>query len=202
MEPLVSRSADPGAVSRAARRRDRGRWSQPGDLDLIRQKLDYFAFNHYTRSRVRRDPDHPFEAAGLPPEPGSPVTEMGWEIAPDAFRQVMIEAKERYAGDLPIYILENGAAFPDRIDEDGRIRDEKRTSFLRRYLGAVQDAIAAGVPVKGYFVWSLIDNFEWAFGYAKRFGLVYVDFATLERRPKDSFHFYAELAHGGPLDRE
>jgi beta-glucosidase len=175
---------------------------EPGDLDLIRQKLDYFAFNHYSRSRVRRDPDHPFEVGPLPPEPGAPVTDMGWEIAPDAFRATMVEAKERYAGDLPIYILENGAAFPDRVDPDGRIRDEARISYLRSYLGAVQDAIAAGVAVRGYFVWSLLDNFEWALGYGKRFGLVHVDYETQERRPKDSFHFYAELAHGAPLERE
>jgi beta-glucosidase len=149
-----------------------------------------------------RDPDHPFEVGTVPPEPGTPVTEMGWEIAPDAFRQLMIEAKERYAGDLPIYILENGAAFPDRIDADGRIRDDQRIAYLRAYLGAVLDAIEAGVPVRGYFVWSLLDNFEWAFGYSRRFGLVHVDFATLERRVKDSYRFYAELARGAPLERE
>jgi beta-glucosidase len=175
---------------------------QAGDLDLIRQKLDYFAFNHYSRSRVRRDPDHPFEASTLPPPPGTPVTDMGWEIAPDAFRAVMIEAKERYAGDLPIYILENGAAFPDRIDADGRVRDEQRIAYLRGYLGAVLDAIDAGVPVRGYFVWSLLDNFEWAFGYSKRFGLIHVDYETQERRLKDSFHFYSELADGAALERE
>lgn len=175
---------------------------EPGDLDLIKQKLDYFAFNHYTRSRVCRDPDQPFEASSLPPPPGTPVTDMGWEIAPDALRAVLVEAKERYAGDLPIYILENGAAFPDVVEADGRIRDDRRIAYLRAYLGAVQDAIAEGVPVKGYFVWSLLDNFEWALGYSKRFGLVHVDYETQERRPKDSFHFYAELAHGAALDRE
>jgi beta-glucosidase len=175
---------------------------QPGDLEVIRQKLDYFAFNHYTRSRVRRDPDHPFEAGTLPPPDSAPVTDMGWEIAPDAFRAVIIEAKERYAGDLPIYILENGAAFPDQVEADGRIRDERRVGYLRGYLGAVQDAIAAGVPVKGYFVWSLLDNFEWTLGYSKRFGLVHVDYETQQRRPKDSFTFYAELANGAPLDRD
>ena len=175
---------------------------QPGDLDLIKQKLDYFAFNHYTRTRVRRDPDHPFEAGTLPAPPGSKTTDMGWEIAPAAFREVLIEAKERYSGDLPVYVLENGAAFPDRIDADGRIRDADRIAYLRDYLGAVQDAIAAGVPVRGYFVWSLLDNFEWTLGYSKRFGLVHVDFATLERRPKDSFYFFAELANGGALERE
>ncbi len=175
---------------------------QPGDLDIIKQKLDYFAFNHYTRTRVRRDPDHPFEAVALPPSPGTKVTDMGWEIAPDAFRAVMIEAKERYSGDLPVYILENGAAFPDHIDAGGHIRDADRIAYLRLYLGAVLDAIAAGVPVRGYFVWSLLDNFEWTLGFSKRFGLVHVDYETQERRPKDSFGFYAELAQGAGFERE
>ena len=123
---------------------------------------------------------------------------MGWEIAPDAFRAAMIEAKERYAGDLPIYILENGAAFPDQVEQDGRIRDQQRISYLRGYLGAVLDAIEAGVPVRGYFVWTLMDNFEWALGYSKRFGLVHVDYETLERRPKDSFQFYSPNSPAAP----
>jgi len=175
---------------------------EPGDLDIIKRKPDYFAINHYTRTRVRRDPDHPFEVGVLPPSSGTPVTEMGWEIAPNAFRSVLIEAKERYAGDLPIYILENGAAFPDRVEADERIRDPQRIAYLRDYLGAVLDAIEVGVPVRGYFVWSLLDNFEWTLGYSKRFGLVHVDYETLTRRPKDSFYFYRDLANGAPLERE
>jgi beta-glucosidase len=103
---------------------------------------------------------------------------------------------------LPIYILENGAAFPDLIEADGRIRDRQRIAYLRDYLGAMLDAITEGVPVRGYFVWSLLDNFEWGLGYSRRFGLVHVDYNTLERRPKDSFHFYAELARGAALERE
>ena len=174
----------------------------PGDLDLIRHKLDYFAINHYTHTRIRHDPDHPFQVGVVPPSPGTPVTEMGWEIAPDAFRSVMIEANKRYSGDLPVYILENGAAFTDQVAEDDRIRDGQRVAYLRDYLGAVLDAIAEGVPVRGYFVWSLLDNFEWTLGYSKRFGLVHVDYGTLERRAKDSFHFYAELAKGAALERE
>jgi beta-glucosidase len=177
-------------------------WIEPGDLDLIKQPLDYFAFNHYTRTRVRRDPDHPFGVATLPAPAGAKVTEMGWEIAPEAFRDVLIEVKERYSGELPIYVLENGAAFPDRIDAEGRIRDEDRIAYLRAYLGAALDAIAAGVKLRGYFVWSLLDNFEWTLGYGKRFGLVHVDYETQARRPKDSFHFYAELAHGAGLERD
>ena len=174
----------------------------PGDLDIIKQPLDYFAFNHYTRSRVYRDPDHPFAVGTLRPPPGAKVTAMGWEVAPDALYAVLLDVKERYSGDLPIYILENGAAFADTVDADGQIRDADRIAYLRGYLGAVLDAIGRGVPVRGYFVWSLLDNFEWTFGYDKRFGLVHVDYETLGRRPKDSFHFYAELAHGAGLERE
>ena len=88
---------------------------EPGDLDIIRRKLDYFAINHYTRTRVRHDPDHPFEVAVVAPSPGTRVTEMGWEIVPDSFRSALIEVKDRYSSDLPIYILENGAAFADRV---------------------------------------------------------------------------------------
>jgi beta-glucosidase len=174
----------------------------PGDLDTIKQPLDYFAFNHYTRSRVCRDPEHPFEVGTLPPPPGAKVTDMDWEVAPDALYAVLLEIKERYSGDLPVYILENGAAFADSVDADGQIHDPDRIAYLRGYLGAVLDAIGKGVKVRGYFVWSLIDNFEWTFGYGKRFGLVHVDYQTLDRRPKDSFHFYAELAHGAGFERE
>jgi beta-glucosidase len=170
-----------------------------GDAEIICQKLDYFAFNHYKPSRVVRDPGHLFGIGELPAPSGRPVTEMGWEIAPDALRIQLLEIKERYRG-LPIYITENGAAFADTLDADGRVRDPQRIAYLRDYLGAVLDAIAAGVPVHGYFVWSLLDNFEWALGYSKRFGLVYVDYRTLERRPKDSFHFYAGVARTGALD--
>jgi len=174
---------------------------QDGDLEIIKQKQDYFAFNHYSRSRVRWDKDHLFHLMRVAPPPGTQVTEMGWEINPDAFRKLMIECQARYSGTLPMYILENGAAFPDHVDGGGRVRDPARIDFLRGYLGAVQDAIAAGVPVKGYFVWSLLDNFEWALGYDKRFGIVYVDYATQARIPKDSYFFYRALAQGAPLER-
>jgi beta-glucosidase len=174
---------------------------RPGDFDIIRQRQNYFAFNHYTRLRARHDADHPFHVAEVPPEPDRKVTEMGWEVAPDAFLATILDAKERYAGDLPIYITENGAAFRDEVTRDGRVHDRERIEYLRSYLGAILDAIAAGVDVRGYFVWSLLDNFEWGLGFSKRFGLVHVDYGTLERRPKDSFHFYGELARGAGLVR-
>jgi beta-glucosidase len=174
---------------------------EDGDFAIIKQPLDYFAFNHYSRSTVRHDPKHLFGLGRVPPGKGVPQTEMGWEIAPDAFRDTMIECRDRYSGKLPMYILENGAAFADRIDGAGRVRDPQRVQFLRDYLGAVLDAITAGVPVKGYFVWSLLDNFEWALGYSKRFGIVYVDYPTQARIKKDSFYFFRELARGAGLDR-
>ncbi len=169
------------------------------DFKIITQKLDYFAFNHYTRLRAKHDSNHPFGIAEVPPPQNRPQTAMGWEVAPDAFLAQLKEAKERY-GNLPIYVTENGAAYPDTVDAQGRIKDRDRIEYLRAYLTAIHDAIAAGVPVKGYFVWSLLDNFEWALGYSMRFGLVHVDYDTLERRPKDSFHFYAECAGQNGVD--
>jgi beta-glucosidase len=171
------------------------------DFAIIKQPLDYFAVNHYTRSRVAHDRDNLFGVRREAWDAGAPKTAMGWEIAPTALTQCLATAQREWSGDLPVYILENGAAFPDRVDADGRVHDRARIDFLRHYLGAVQDSIAAGVPVKGYFVWSLLDNFEWAFGYSRRFGLVYVDYATEARIPKDSFYFYRALAQGEPLDR-
>ncbi|HLJ63627.1 MAG TPA: GH1 family beta-glucosidase, partial [Stellaceae bacterium] len=170
-----------------------------GDEAVIHQKLDYFAFNHYRPVRVVHDPAHPFGTGEIPPPAGAKITDMGWEIAPQALHQQLLEIKARYPA-LPVYITENGAAFADRVEEDGRIRDSSRIAYLSDYLRAVHEAMAAGVPVKGYFVWSLLDNFEWLQGYSKRFGLLHVDFATQIRRPKDSFDFYAELTRSGVLE--
>jgi beta-glucosidase len=179
-------------------RREVEPYFRAGDAEIICQRLDYFGLNHYKPSRAFGDPGNPFGIGELLAPSGRPVTEMGWEIAPDALRVQLLEIKERYPG-LPIYITENGAAFADTLDA-GRVRDPQRIAYLREYLGAVLDAIGADVPVHGYFVWSLLDNFEWALGYSKRFGLVYVDYQTLERHPKDSFHFYSEVARTGALD--
>jgi beta-glucosidase len=104
-----------------------------------------------------------------------------------------MDIHQRY-GPIPIYVTENGAGYEETLGPDGKIHDDNRIAFLEGYLGAVSDAIAAGADVRGYFIWSLLDNFEWAFGYAKRFGLVYIDYATLKRIPKKSFEFYREVA--------
>jgi beta-glucosidase len=116
---------------------------------------------------------------------------MGWEQSPESHR-LIIERSARESG-LPIYITENGSAWDDTVAPDGAVHDPDRTAYLHGHLGAVADAIEGGVDVRGYFAWSLMDNFEWALGYDKRFGLVHVDFETLTRTPRDSFHWYREV---------
>jgi beta-glucosidase len=115
-----------------------------------------------------------------------PKTEMGWEIFPDGLSNVL-KRVHSYAGGIPQYVTENGMAAPDLV-ENGAVQDEDRIAYIDAHLGAALAAISAGVPLKGYFTWSLMDNFEWAFGYDKRFGIVRVDFDSLERTPKASYH--------------
>ena len=115
-----------------------------------------------------------------------PKTTMGWEIYPDGLYHFLTWAHREYAPDLPIYVTENGMSADDVLIE-GRVDDPQRIAFIEQHLQAVLRAIADGVPVKGYFIWSLLDNYEWALGYDKRFGLVHVDFETLERVPKQSW---------------
>src|SRR5262249_26686023 len=126
--------------------------------------------------------------------PGSKYTDMEWEVCPEAFGRLLTRIKHDYRGVPPIYITENGAAFPDAIAADGKIHDADRTEYLKDHLIETRKAMDAGVDVKGYFVWSLMDNFEWAHGYSKRFGIVHVDFDTQKRIIKDSGHWYAKLA--------
>ena len=163
---------------------------QYGDLAAIATRLDFVGANNYSRRFVRANPD-----GGLPldvrPTTGG-LTSMGWEIYPHGIAEVVTRLHDEY-GVRSLYVTENGAAFGDVRTHDGRIHDVDRIAYLSAYLEAVASAIAAGVPLRGYFVWSLLDNFEWAEGYSKRFGLVYVDYPTLERVPKDSFHWYREL---------
>ena len=132
----------------------------------------------------------------------STYTLTGWEVYPAALTEVLVWVKERY-GNPPIYVTENGAAFFDPpVAEGERMEDPMRVAYLRRHIGAVRAALEAGVDVRGYFVWSLLDNFEWSLGYSMRFGIVHVDFDTQERTPKDSARFYAEVVatNGRSLD--
>jgi beta-glucosidase len=129
--------------------------------------------------------------------PRPPLTDMGWEQSPESHR-LILERSARESG-LPIYVTENGSAWPDVVSDDGHVHDPERVAYLQAHLGAVADAVEAGVDVRGYFAWSLLDNFEWAYGYDKRFGIVHVDYDTQVRTVKDSGREYARIitaAHG------
>jgi len=160
-----------------------------GDLETIAAPLDFLGINYYTRNVVRA-------GVGEVATEGAEHTDMGWEVYPDGLRDLLVRLHAEY--ELPdLYITENGAAFPDSRN-NGTVRDPRRIAYLGGHLDAVASAIADGVPVRGYFLWSLLDNFEWAFGYSRRFGIVYVDFETLERVPKSSFHWYRDRIAAAP----
>jgi len=155
---------------------------QPGDLAVIAQRLDFLGINYYSRS-LRG-------AQGvISPVPGSEYTEMGWEVHPPAFRRLLLRVHREYPLP-PLYITENGAAFADELSADGCVHDPRRIEYLRRHLIQARRAMDEGVDLRGYFAWSLMDNFEWANGYSKRFGLVYVDYPTQQRIVKDSGAWY------------
>jgi beta-glucosidase len=159
-----------------------------GDLEAASAPLDFLGINNYSRFIVAAGADGPRTVGN----PDAQHTDMGWEVYPDGLHDVLVRVARDYEP-AAIFITENGAAFPDVRVHDGQVHDVERTAFLEGYIGAVARALAEGAPVKGYFVWSLLDNFEWAFGYSKRFGIVYIDFPTLERVPKDSFYWYRDL---------
>ena len=119
-------------------------------------------------------------------------TAMDWPIVPEALTELLLRLRREY-GDLPLLITENGAAFTDRLDDDGVVDDERRLEYLRTHIAAVERARAEGVDIRGYYVWSLLDNFEWEWGYAQRFGIVYVDYPTQRRIPKQSALWYRDL---------
>jgi len=163
------------------------------DMAVIAAPLDWLGVNFYTVRRVAADPG-PWPAWRTVP-PAGPVTDMGWEIAPEALTAVLTWLAEGYTGALPLIVTENGMAAPDEM-QDGVVRDADRIAYLTAHLNAARAAIAAGVPLAGYVVWSLLDNFEWAFGYDRRFGLVHVDFESLQRTPKASYHAVARMLNG------
>jgi len=171
------------------------------DWPIIQTPFDFLGINYYSRNVVRDAPsEHPLRATRVR-QTQSVHTEMDWEVFPEALTRVLVWIKERY-GNLPMYIAENGAAFDDPAHvADGIVDDPLRLWYYREHLRAAHDAIAKGVDLRGYFAWSLLDNFEWAYGYSKRFGLVHVDFDTLVRTPKASARFYADVirSHGAVL---
>ncbi len=166
---------------------------KPDDLVTIHQRLDYFGVNHYSPNYIKHDSDAVLGYSNPPPPEGTFVTGMGWEVSPRAFFDQLMDIEKSY-GPIPIYVTENGAGYEETASPDDQVHDDDRVAFLEAYLGAMREAIAAGADVRGYFIWSLLDNFEWAFGYAKRFGLVYIDYRTLKRIPKKSFEYYRKVA--------
>jgi beta-glucosidase len=171
-----------------------------GDLEIIARPLDFLGVNYYRRHTVGSRPRAGRSSGDFPgslgawsfPPSGVEVTAMGWPIEADALTELLIGLNRDYAP-ARMMVTENGAAFDDEPGAGGEIDDERRISYLADHVAAVREAMQAGVPVGGYFVWSLLDNFEWAEGYSKRFGLVYVDYATQARTPKASARWYSEL---------
>jgi beta-glucosidase len=175
------------------------------DLRVISTPLDWYGINYYQPSRVGA-PDAaaavPIDGIDVPeglpfsfpPIDGVPITGFGWPVVPDGLREILTTFQQRYGDALPpVYITENGCAYDDGPDERGRVADPRRIEYLDAHLTAVRAAIDEGVDVRGYFVWSIMDNFEWSVGYSQRFGLVHIDYATLKRTPKDSYYWYRDL---------
>ncbi len=182
---------------------------RPGDLEVIAAPIDALGLNyysptivrHWTRERPKEHADGHGDGAASPwvaaddvefPRRPGPYTDMGWTIDPRGLTELLLRLADERPG-LSLLVTENGAAFPDAVGPDGRVADVDRVEYLRAHLAAVHAAIAAGAPVHGYYLWSLMDNFEWAWGYGKRFGIVHVDYATQQRTPKASAAFYAEV---------
>ncbi|CAM5342488.1 beta-glucosidase [Streptomyces badius] len=166
---------------------------QPGDLEAIAARLDWLGLNYYFRQIVTADPDGTAPHARQVPVPGARLTHMDWEVHAEGLEQLLLRLTEEY-GVARIYVTENGSAYEDVVAADGSVHDPERVRYLEEHLAACARAVAEGAPLAGYFAWSLMDNFEWAYGYDKRFGLVHVDYATQRRTVKSSGLRYAELA--------
>ena len=179
-----------------------------GDLEVVSAPLDFLGVNYYMRHTVvddRGDSDpkiamrfEDLEAATVLP-PGAETTAMGWPVEPNGLTEILVLLHEEYT-QLPLYVTENGVAVHDYVDPEGNVDDEERVAFLDAHFRAVHDAMEQGVDLRGYMVWSLLDNFEWAEGYSKRFGIVYVDYGTQRRILKASARWYAEVIRRGGLE--
>ena len=184
---------------------------RPGDLEVISAPIDFLGVNHYHDDCVSGYPsnapderefkptDRPTRASLVGSEyisfplRGLPRTAMGWEVNPAGLHTLLVRLGREYENLPPLYVTENGAAYEDVVTDDGAVHDSDRASYVEQHIGAVGDAIADGADVRGYFAWSLLDNFEWAWGYGKRFGVVHVDYDSQERIIKDSGLQYARI---------
>ena len=182
-----------------------GGYVQDGDEQRIGQPLDFLGINYYYRTVVQAGDKSRATVSNWPGngdiEPvsrGLPQTEMGWEIDADGLYDLLTRIARDYSG-VPLYVTENGAAFPDVKSDDGQVHDPDRIAYLDSHFRAAHRASQDGADLRGYFVWSLMDNFEWSFGFSKRFGLIHVDYETLERTPKDSARGYAGVTAANGL---
>lgn len=160
-----------------------------GDMELISIDTDFLGINYYTRGMVKYDGNNILLFGGAHSD--LPVTAMGWDITPETLKELLLMIREKYTK-LPFIITENGSAWDDEL-VDGVVNDVNRIDYLNKHLQVVSDLNDAGVNIIGYYAWSFMDNYEWAFGYSKRFGIVYVDYDTLERTPKNSYYRYQEI---------
>lgn len=210
LEPLLL-GAYPADVLEDVREHRFEEFVHDGDLDAIAQPIDFLGVNHYHDDNVSGHPLGPDEPPAVRPAPrptsspfvGSehvafpsrhlPTTAMGWEVNPDGLRALLVRLTNDYPSLPPLYVTENGASYDDVVAEDGAVHDREREAYILAHIDAVARAIDEGADVRGYFVWSLLDNFEWAWGYAKRFGIVRVDYETQERTVKDSARAFARV---------
>ncbi len=194
LDPLLRREYPGELMHEIAARWGPVEWLRPGDLDDVAVPVDFLGINYYQRSHVRAGgPDSVLGIEAVPATP--PLTAAGWEVTPERLTEVLLRVRRDY-GDLPIFITENGAAYDDVVAPGGGIEDSARIDFLHGHVQAIASAREQGADVRGYFVWSLLDNFEWSEGYSKRFGLVHVDFETQRRTPKSSAGWYRGLIRG------
>jgi beta-glucosidase len=202
LDPLFARGYPLELMEHYAKVSDFG-FVKQGDPELVSRSLDFLGVNYYSRHTVSAQPPPEHRSSmfagnlatwGVLPV-GVATTAMGWGIEPHGLTELLLRLHRDYPR-IPIHVTENGAAFHDYVDPEGDVHDPERIAFLSDHLAAARAAMAAGVDLRGYFAWSLLDNFEWAEGYSKRFGLVYVDYLTGRRTPKDSAAWYASMIAG------
>lgn len=173
----------------------------PGDLETISEPIDFLGVQYYSRIVHRANPWNLFTGFSQVEPSGEPVTAMGWELYPEGLYKLLLRLRKEY-GNIPLIVTENGAACHDQVGWDGTIHDQERIDYLRTHIAAVGKALAAGINVQGYYIWSLLDNLEWHHGTSKRFGLVHVDFDTLRRTVKDSGLWYRDFIRSGAVLEE